>query len=426
MSKKKDEKVEDKTDTRDDTVLGELMGGNTNQNSETSHVVEATSSEQSETKRHDADDNTGTCSNTVDGIELNIDGNMEDDDDEEMERSESSTKHRKRKRRVYNGMIECNVEPIRALLTCTLCEGLYREPYTTLKCFHTFCKSCLITAIRASYNTPQYNCCPICQTYFGRDDVVTSNALPDRVLETLIDRVLFPHLSYQDHLLECEFYRKRNILQKENLSSTTTPLTPAIATGSTGITKGMVTETVTGNATVTASEVSDSNHHQGSNIQTRIFDGKVSRSAPKTLLLNVEKDQQITFHLVPHPANRLVDPQLPTLKLPFFRTSAQMRVEHIQKLLHLKLFPNLTRNCTVPTQKQFEIYCNGCLLEEELSLNFIYHVIWRVDTNHPNDNNDEKGCNSNLNEKTPTTLTLEYKCTSPPDQADTEEVMEYL
>ena len=212
-----------------------------------------------------------------------------EEDDEGSERNENIPKRKKRTRRVYNGMIECNVEPIRALLTCTLCEGLYREPYTTLKCFHTFCKSCLITAIRASYNTPQYNCCPICQTYFGRDDIVTSNALPDRVLETLIDKVLFPHLSHQDHLLECEFYRKRNIQRKDNVTTTT---------ATTLATTGSVTTTATGND-ISASNVVDTNRPEKT--RKRKKDVKEERPPPNTILLNNDRDQMIAFQLVPHP-----------------------------------------------------------------------------------------------------------------------------
>jgi hypothetical protein len=148
-----------------------------------------------------------------------IAGSHDDTDTETTNTSIVSSK-KWRKRKVYNGMIECNVDPIRSLILCTLCDGLYREPYTTLKCFHTFCKSCLVTAIRSSYNTPNYNCCPICSTYFGRDDLLTNIALPDRILETLIDKVLFQHLAYQDSMLESEFYSRRGIERKDTITGT--------------------------------------------------------------------------------------------------------------------------------------------------------------------------------------------------------------
>ena len=341
-------------------------------------------------------------------IDIDSDGGdniEEENEDEDDELEEIVPQRKKRIRRVYNGMIECNVEPIRSLLTCTLCEGLYREPYTTLKCFHTFCKSCLITAIRASYNTPQYNCCPICQTYFGRDDIVTNNALPDRVLETLIDKVLFPHLSYQDHILECEFYRKRNIPRKENISSTTQT------------TKGSVREKPKGHDTTAYTNV-DSNTQENNKNHTK--EVKQQHPPPKTIILNDDKDQMITFQLVPHPVTTgPTDPQIPSLPLPFFQTSAQIRIHQIKKLLSLKLFPDSMRNSPGSDNRQpnhrethndsFDIYCNGCVLEDELSLNFIFHVIWGVDTNKKNDSNGpSKNSKSTITERT-STLTLEYK-----------------
>ena len=337
----------------------------------------------------------------------------EEEDDEEDERIDSTPQRKKRTRRVYNGMIECNVEPIRSLLTCTLCEGLYREPYTTLKCFHTFCKSCLITAIRASYNTPQYNCCPICQTYFGRDDIVTNNALPDRVLETLIDKVLFPHLSYQDHLFECEFYHKRGIQQKENISTTSTSM------------KGLVTKTNSGSEAVTSKvPVVGSNEDEVTTKYRNHMKESLQQPPPRTVHLTNDKDQMIVFQLVPLLGIESV-PKLPPLPFPFLKTSAQLRIEQIKKLLVMKLFPDSIQTTTDNDHRQgkrheFEIYCHGCLLEDELTLNFISHVIWGVDSNNvKSDSNGNHSTGSTNNEKTPT-LTLEYKYIINEDQENSD------
>ena len=374
MSNDNDEKNEDANEAHDNSVaLFDCSEENPNRNIEAVNILLAT---KRTTTGKDAD---------VDGkvVDIDSDGDeIKEEQDEVNERDANVSNRKKRTRRVYNGMIECNVEPIRALLTCPLCEGLYREPYTTLKCFHTLCKSCLITAIRASCNTPHFNCCPICETYFGRDDNVTNNALPDRVLETLIDKVLFPHLSHQDHMLECEFYRKRTILQKENISAV---------------------ETVTGNSDRTASKTVTKDVPQ------------VQRPPPKTIAFNEDKDRMIIFHLVPHPTTQL-DEQISMLKLPFFQTSAQIRVEQIKKLLHRKLFPDSMHST------RFEIYCNGCLLEEELSLNFIYHVLWGGDTDHKINNNGDTDRNSKINGRT-ATLTLEYKyIILHPDEVGSEKV----
>jgi RING-type zinc-finger len=143
--------------------------------------------------------NTGTDdTNSASGSVGNVENSQHEQSDEE-ERSDHSLDVKANtitvdssKKRVSNGMIEFDVEPIKAQVVCSLCEGLYREPYTTIKCFHTFCKSCLAAALHSSWNTKNYNCCPVCDIYFGRQDNLSSIALPDRTLETLIDKVLFP------------------------------------------------------------------------------------------------------------------------------------------------------------------------------------------------------------------------------------------
>jgi Zinc finger, C3HC4 type (RING finger) len=341
------------------------------------------------------------------------------DDEAYVNEQQQQQNPKKRSRRVYNGMIECNVEPIRTLLTCTLCEGLFREPYTTVKCFHTFCKSCLTTAIRSSYNTLQYNCCPICQTYFGRDDIVTNNALPDRVLETLIDKVLFPHLSHQDFQLECEFYTKRSIKRKENISldtstTTTTAILPANETPkkeainaiNPDSTTATAANAITASVPTVATKITTKRNHP---ITTLINNPTQRPTKPyptprRSIVLNDDNNQMITFQLVPYPCTAAVEqqrrktPPLPNVVLPFFTTSAQIHITQIKKLLHMKLFPqqghSSKKDTIVPQQPHeqqqqhiFELYCNVCLLEDELSLNFISHVLWDTNDNDPTDNN---------------------------------------
>lgn len=121
-------------------------------------------------------------------------------------------------RRSKARMVEFDVEPIRDQVICRLCEGLYREPYTTIKCFHTFCKSCLATALHSSKYTSRseaFNACPQCRLYLGRSADPASVALPDRTLETLIDKILFPQLAAQDRDAERAHYRRLGIERKE-------------------------------------------------------------------------------------------------------------------------------------------------------------------------------------------------------------------
>jgi len=62
-------------------------------------------------------------------------------------------------------------------------------------------------------SSESYNSCPQCNLYLGRKADL-SVALPDRTLETLIDKILFPELARADREAECEFYRKRGIERK--------------------------------------------------------------------------------------------------------------------------------------------------------------------------------------------------------------------
>lgn len=111
------------------------------------------------------------------------------------------------------GTVEFSVDAIHAQLVCPLCEGLYRDPFTTTKCRHTFCRSCLILVVDAGGGST----CPTCETYLGKD--VSKFAAPDHVLEVLIDKVLFPEIAEQDLALEREFYRKRRIEPKMVMDS---------------------------------------------------------------------------------------------------------------------------------------------------------------------------------------------------------------
>jgi Zinc finger, C3HC4 type (RING finger) len=57
------------------------------------------------------------------------------------------------------GMVAFDVDTIKEYVICGLCHGVYREPYTTIKCLHTFCKSCLMIALHAS-QFKNFNMCP--------------------------------------------------------------------------------------------------------------------------------------------------------------------------------------------------------------------------------------------------------------------------
>jgi Zinc finger, C3HC4 type (RING finger) len=108
---------------------------------------------------------------------------------------------------VSGGAVEFSLDSIRPHLTCRLCSGLFREPYTLTKCLHTFCKSCLHLAFANSHYQ-----CPTCELYLGQN--LGKCALADRALQNLIDKVLFPEVARQDRLDEEEFYGRLGIERK--------------------------------------------------------------------------------------------------------------------------------------------------------------------------------------------------------------------
>ena len=54
--------------------------------------------------------------------------------------------------------IDINITSINGYLTCTLCNGYFKEAATIAECLHTFCKSCLYLHL---VNTPSTKC-PTC------------------------------------------------------------------------------------------------------------------------------------------------------------------------------------------------------------------------------------------------------------------------
>ena len=105
-------------------------------------------------------------------------------------------------------MVQVSLDTIQSQLVCQLCQGHFREPYTITKCLHTFCRSCLyFFAISRQQFT-----CPTCDVYIGQD--VRKLALPDRTLQNLMDKILFPGLAADDAQIEANFYRQRGIKRK--------------------------------------------------------------------------------------------------------------------------------------------------------------------------------------------------------------------
>lgn len=276
-----------------------------------------------------------------------IDKESERNEEEEIEApppGKNSRTPKGLKRKIYNGMIEFDVAQIKDQVVCSLCDGLYREPYTTIKCFHTFCKSCLAAALYSSWNTKNYNCCPRCELYFGRLEELSSIALPDRTLETLIDKVLFPGLAAADENVEFEFYRRRGISRKDGSAEqnlTEEQLSPSRSTSTSDlVTFCLIPEHVA--------------EEENNGCPT---DGAAASQQSAAL---------------------------PPLHLPFLETRGSIRIGQLKKYLKNKLnlvlsereIDDASDDTLDDEDSELEIICNSVPLGNELSVTFVSRTVW--------------------------------------------------
>jgi hypothetical protein len=292
---------------------------------------------------------------------------------------------------IRNGIIEFSVEPIQHQLLCCLCEGLYKEPYTTIKCHHTFCKSCLRIGLQSYLGTPEHNCCPYCNTYLGGKSDIASVAVPDRVLETIIDKIFFPEITCADAQAEIEFYRKRGIALKQP-TTTTAP---------------------TEDEDPSPNELMGSRQAESSSSFLRRGNKKLKQMLDTDEEMDSERIK-IVFHLLPE---ENADPA-PPLESPFLRTDGSIRIGQLKKYLRKTIHrpqteaysdaesPDNNNNNTNnnkynnktmdtseeravalliefhrsperrPVDRDIEILCNSIPLGNELSVNFVWRTVW--------------------------------------------------
>ena len=238
-------------------------------------------------------------------------------------------------------------------MICELCFGYYREPYTITKCLHTFCKSCLFY----SFVCGKYSC-PTCDTYLGTD--LHKVALPDRTLQDLIDKVLFPQLVEEDEALEEQFYASLGISMKPE-------------------------------ALALLRDIHRKRKRQPS-VAPFMEEKAPTPPSPSAPPASMDPDDVI-FQLLPEPAvmsnsnaasssnttSSLVEATaaavLPRLDLPFLQTKGDIRIEHLKKYLALKLFPQEQQQ-QQQHSKKFDILCNSVPLGDELSLTFVSRTVW--------------------------------------------------
>jgi len=221
--------------------------------------------------------------------------------------------------KLINGIVDFSLDPLTDTLSCRLCQGYFRDPYTVTKCLHTFCKSCLFyTASRGHYN------CPTCDIYLGKD--ASKFSLPDRTLEYLIDKILFPELVVEDAEHERQFYRKRGIQLKPQLA------------------------------------VEDSGKPEG-----RCKRSKSSRNGG-----------QVSFTMVPVDAAAALS--MPPLERPNLETDGAIRIGQLKKYLQEQLLAGQqTNGHTTSATSSIDVLCNGVPLGNELSVDFVWRTVWMED-----------------------------------------------
>ena len=259
-----------------------------------------------------------------------------------------------------------------------MCNGIFREPYTVhkdySKCFHTFCKSCLHK--RLSNN--EYNC-PVCDTYLGTDPAKA--ALPDRTLQTIIDKVLFPDMAAKDDEAEELFYQKRGISKKplpgtddhdddededDDMSS---PANAVLAYHNEKRRR----------------QQDKATKEKESKKRQRVSDSTEQRVASEVLFylkpdLPISQTQRST-------RNQQYSKSLPALDLPVLQTVGTVRIGQLKKYLAKQLPPPPAATSDADTTivwshiqhqplSSVEILCHDVPLGNELSVTFVLKTVW--------------------------------------------------
>jgi polycomb group RING finger protein 3 len=256
---------------------------------------------------------------------------------DELELEQSNETEESNEPRISNGMTEFSLEPLQDMLACQLCKGYFREPYTITKCLHTFCKSCLFFTIGRSH----YNC-PTCDTYLGKD--VTKFSLPDRTMEYLIDKVLFPELVKEDDEQERQFYGKRGIALKHEFRDV----------------------------------YEDDDVDVDTNEEDEADEGQHKR--------HKESSSQgcVMFNLVPQACDPKFSLSMPPLERSHIETQARIRIGQLKTYIRQQLLSSSSsRGETADIDKtRIDILCNGVPLGNELSVQFILRTVW-MDSSNP-------------------------------------------
>jgi len=226
---------------------------------------------------------------------------------------------------ISGGVIDLPLGPVSQRLTCAICNGYYREPYTIAECLHTFCKRCLFFA----FNNGDRHC-PTCDTNLNPDPY--RECLADRTLESIVDK-LFPMLKEADAEAEKKFYERRGIKMKKEFA-----------------------------------DVEQRDGGGGGGGMTTRSSPKTSRAAAASSPSSLYHDE-MDFCLVPDSSVDAAH-RMPPLEMSSLRASGHLKVATMKKFLIMKL------KLQQITPSSIEICCNGGQVGDELSLTFIQRTRW--------------------------------------------------
>ena len=227
------------------------------------------------------------------------------------------------------GTIDMPLGPVSARLSCPLCHGYFREPYTIAECLHTFCKRCLLLTFAKGSKD-----CPTCHVNLAPDPY--RECLVDRTLESIVDK-LFPELKGADEEAEKEFYEKRGIKLKRQFRE------------------------------VASSDDEGEGREEGTRAAKRR-----KRKQAESVSPTQPKRNEMNFRLLPDDTVD-ADHSLPRLDMTSIRASDHLKISQIKKYLMMKL--HLADRRGIPASA-IEICCNGGTVGDELSLTFIERTRW--------------------------------------------------
>mmetsp|Transcript_15066 Transcript_15066/g.17203 ORF Transcript_15066/g.17203 Transcript_15066/m.17203 type:complete len:393 (-) Transcript_15066:166-1344(-) len=287
-------------------------------------------------------------------------------DEEEEEVEENSGDETASQNAINSNDIDERIEPIvdlstrtvtfptytaRQHLLCSLCDGLFRDPFTISECLHTFCKSCIFFA----YDDLGIRTCPKCDVKLGPDPFQA-----DRTIQELVD-TLFPELKKRDIEMKKEYLKKLDEKRAE------CPASIAAEVASRFDLSCSDQNVAEDNCDCAGRRVPSL---RLKNSPKQLGDGKHCGSKREINASNyVPAQDEINLSLYPSQGEE-ENFTLPPLEKPLLQTSGRLKIIQIKKFILSQL--KLKNTAT----EAIDVRCNGDRVGDELSLTFILKTRW--------------------------------------------------